>query len=156
MTQNGLKSCPEPSKFLKTGQNTLTRPCCRLNNFFWRPPTPPMTHTCLDSPRRGLSKSIFRSYPYLSPRRSYWSKTGKDVPKTSFLGSSESRLGPPSPRYRYFTAPGGCGGWDWIQHPPNRGIPCCQPLGPTFVDPKASGAGPGEGVRVCWRTVTLT
>ena len=41
MTQNGSKSCPEPSRFLKTGQNTLTRPCCRPNNFFLKAPTPP-------------------------------------------------------------------------------------------------------------------
>ena len=47
-------------------------------------------------------------------------------------------------------------GRDWIQHPKKWGIPCCRPLGPTFVDPKVSRAGPGEGARVCRRTVTLT
>ena len=33
-------------------------------------------------------------------------------------------------------------GHKWIQHPQNRGIPGFQPWGPTFVDLKASGAGP--------------
>ena len=30
--------------------------------------------------------------------------------------------------------------------PSNRGLPCCQPLGPTFVDPKAPLPGPAVGV----------
>ena len=33
---------------------------------------------------------------------------------------------------------------------------CCQPLGPTLVDSKAPGAGPGEGARACNRELPLT
>ena len=36
----------------------------------------------------------------------------------------------------------------WIRHPPNRGVPCCQPLGPTFVDPETPWPGPVLGPRV--------
>ena len=36
-------------------------------------------------------------------------------------------------------------GQKWIQHPQNRGLQCCQPLGPPFVDLKAPTWGPGEG-----------
>ena len=36
-------------------------------------------------------------------------------------------------------------GQKWIQHPHNRGIPCCKPLGPNFVDPKAPLPGPAAG-----------
>ena len=81
MTQNGSKSCPEPSKFRETGPNTLTRPRCRLKNIFWRPPTPPMTPTCLNIHFQGLSAYTTHTPPYLLPTRSYLSKTGKDAPK---------------------------------------------------------------------------
>ena len=63
MTQNGSKSCPEPSKFLKTGQNTLTRPRCRPNNFFFEGTYPPMTHTFLKSPFLGLSEYTIHTPP---------------------------------------------------------------------------------------------
>ena len=38
-----------------------------------------------------------------------------------------------------------------IQHPPSRGIPCYQPLGPTFINPESSMSGWEEGahVRMC-------
>ena len=42
---------------------------------------------------------------------------------------------------------GGNQGQKWIQHPQNRGVPCFQPLGPTFVDPKVSVAGPATRAR---------
>ena len=35
-----------------------------------------------------------------------------------------------------------------MQHPQNRGMPCCQPLGPTFIDLEASLWGPQEGAHV--------
>ena len=63
MTQNGSKSCPEPSKFLETGKNTLTHPRCRPNIFFLKAPTPPMTHTCLNSPFQGLSEYTIHTPP---------------------------------------------------------------------------------------------
>ena len=49
-------------------------------------------------------------------------------------------------------------GQKWIQHPKNRGIPCYQPLGPTFVDPKAWGLwgdkSRSQGLRT-WHPPTL-
>ena len=41
-----------------------------------------------------------------------------------------------------------------IRHPRNKGVPCCEPLGPTFVDPKAPLPGLTVGSRVDPRVKT--
>ena len=46
MTQIGSKSWLAPSKLAK---NPLTPQLSALHNFFWRAPTPPMSHTCPES-----------------------------------------------------------------------------------------------------------
>ena len=46
-------------------------------------------------------------------------------------------------------------GQKWIPCPQNRGIPCCQALGPPFVDPKAPLPGPAVGTGLRWARATV-
>ena len=36
----------------------------------------------------------------------------------------------------------------WMQHPRYKGVPCCEPLGPTFFDRQGPLPGPAVGSRV--------